>query len=80
MFHSVCLLSQAPLVRGSCALPSVLFTVVLGLWWGEEIQGLHPLYESLSIEMQFGSGDLGRVIGRAKQAPHWALQSKFRVI
>ena len=27
MFHSVRLLSQAPLARGSCALPSVLFSI-----------------------------------------------------
>ena len=25
------------------------------------IPGLHPLYETLSIEMQFGSGNLGGV-------------------
>ena len=29
MFHSVSLLSQAPLARGSCALPSVLFNNVV---------------------------------------------------
>ena len=31
MFHSVTLLSQAPLARGSCALPSILFIIDLDL-------------------------------------------------
>ena len=39
MFHSVTLLSQAPLARGSCALPSVLLACDFVVWLSVKLSG-----------------------------------------
>ena len=48
MFHSVCLFSRVPLVRGSRALPSVLFyTVSISLY------SYYILYYTLDVTLLF---------------------------
>ena len=56
MFHSVSLLSQAPLARRSRALPSILLETVVYLWFSHPyISFFHLLVNGFSVIREYDS-------------------------